>query len=205
MELESSALLQNYYQEAGLHQEFGVKKMAHGGWEDPSCQLRGHFLGHWLSAAALRYNEVGDEELLSKANSIVHELKICQTENGGQWAAAVPEKIVSETIQDLHSETLTSAELRAKTKAAMRNPTEMQNIGLIAGAIHGDVSAFNEIVKELYDAEPDETNIKAYKKYTDIVDSLSHKGVLTNAEVENLISKIADYYRDKFNPNVKEA
>lgn len=92
MELESPALLQNYYQEAGLHQEFGVKKMAHGGWEDPSCQLRGHFLGHWLSAAAIRYNEVSDEELLSKANAIVHELKICQIENGGKWAAAVPEK-----------------------------------------------------------------------------------------------------------------
>ena len=92
MELTSPALLQNYYQEAGLHQNFGVKMMAHGGWEDPSCQLRGHFLGHWLSAAAMRYAENGDEELISKANAIVHELKVCQTENGGQWVAAVPEK-----------------------------------------------------------------------------------------------------------------
>ena len=92
MELTNAGLLQNYYHEAGLHQNFGSKTMPHGGWEDPSCQLRGHFLGHWLSAAALHYAETGDEELLAKANTIVHELKICQRENGGLWAAAIPEK-----------------------------------------------------------------------------------------------------------------
>ena len=91
-ELKSPALLQNFYQEAGINQNFGSKFMAHTGWEDPSCQLRGHFLGHYLSACAIRYNENGDEELLAKANHIVHELKRCQNENGGLWAASIPEK-----------------------------------------------------------------------------------------------------------------
>ncbi|MBR6365471.1 MAG: glycoside hydrolase family 127 protein [Lachnospiraceae bacterium] len=91
-ELTDAALLQNYYQEAGLHQNFGSKAMAHGGWEDPSCQLRGHFLGHFLSAAAMNYAETGDEELLAKANFIVGELKHCQAENGAGWVAAIPEK-----------------------------------------------------------------------------------------------------------------
>lgn len=92
MELDSAALLQNYYLEAGIGQVFGAKSMKHGGWEDPSCQLRGHFLGHFLSACAIRYNETKDEELLAKANAIVHELSICQKENGGIWAASIPEK-----------------------------------------------------------------------------------------------------------------
>lgn len=92
MELQSSALLQNFYQEAGLNQNFGSKHMAHTGWEDPSCQLRGHFLGHFLSAVAVRYDATGDEELKTKADGIVHELKRCQTENGGEWAASIPEK-----------------------------------------------------------------------------------------------------------------
>lgn len=92
MELQSDALLQNFYQEAGLHQNFGSKSMAHGGWEDPTCQLRGHFLGHWLSAAAMRYFEIGDEEILAKAKHVVHELKKCQDENGGIWVASIPEK-----------------------------------------------------------------------------------------------------------------
>ena len=91
-ELKSPALLQNFYQEAGINQNYGSKHMAHTGWEDPSCQLRGHFLGHYLSACAMRYFETGDEELLAKTNHIVHELKRCQVENGGLWAASIPEK-----------------------------------------------------------------------------------------------------------------
>lgn len=91
-ELTNAGLLQNYYQEAGLAQNFGAKAMAHRGWEDPSCQLRGHFTGHFLSACAMRYAETGDAELKAKADAIVHELAICQRENGGEWAASIPEK-----------------------------------------------------------------------------------------------------------------
>ena len=92
LELDAQNLLQNYYQEAGLHQNYGGKKIAHTGWEDPTCQLRGHFLGHYLSAVAVRYYETGDEVLRAKGDYIVHELKKCQTENGGLWAASIPEK-----------------------------------------------------------------------------------------------------------------
>lgn len=92
MELDSEALLQNYYLEAGIGQVFGGKVMRHTGWEDPSCQLRGHFLGHYLSAAAMKVYETGDKEMLAKAETIVHELRLCQIENGGLWAASIPEK-----------------------------------------------------------------------------------------------------------------
>ncbi len=91
-ELTNAGLLQNYYQEAGLAQNFGAKAMAHHGWEDPSCQLRGHFLGHFLSACAMRVAATGDVELKAKADAIVHELARCQEENGGTWAASIPEK-----------------------------------------------------------------------------------------------------------------
>ena len=95
LELTNAGLLQNYYQEAGLAQNFGAKAMAHHGWEDPSCQLRGHFLGHYLSACAMRIAETGDGELQAKADAIVHELARCQEENGGQWAASIPEKYLA--------------------------------------------------------------------------------------------------------------
>ena len=58
MELDSMCLLQNFYLEAGIilpGQQVmpdPSKAKLHWGWEAPSCQLRGHFLGHWLSAAA---------------------------------------------------------------------------------------------------------------------------------------------------------
>jgi len=90
--LRSADLLQNFYLEAGLWSTQDVPERCHGGWEAPTCQLRGHFLGHWLSAAARRCSVVKDPELKGKADFIVSELGRCQRENGGQWAGSIPEK-----------------------------------------------------------------------------------------------------------------
>lgn len=92
MKLEDKYLLRNYLLEAGRISGRGMDPNAMGGWEDPSCQLRGHFLGHWLSAAAIHYHETGDKELRAKAETIVDELDICQKDNGGKWVAPIPEK-----------------------------------------------------------------------------------------------------------------
>ena len=58
MELDTNCLLQNFYLEAGIILP-GLQVVddpatanIHWGWEAPVCQLRGHFLGHWISAAA---------------------------------------------------------------------------------------------------------------------------------------------------------
>ena len=92
MKLENRYLLRNYYHEAGLMPERGIDTNAMGGWEAPSCQLRGHFLGHWLSAAAFRVHETGDREVAAKACALVDELARCQKENGDGWAGPIPEK-----------------------------------------------------------------------------------------------------------------
>jgi len=92
MELTSNNLLHNYELEATLVTEPYLPENMHGGWESPTCQLRGHFLGHWLSAAAMRIYETDDAELKAKADAIVKRLKTCQEANGGGWAASIPEK-----------------------------------------------------------------------------------------------------------------
>ena len=92
LSLKSSSLLQNHYLEAGLWGPIGKPEDAHWGWESPTCQIRGEFLGHWLSAAAHIYASTGDQELKGKADFIVSEVARCQTENGGEWAAPIPEK-----------------------------------------------------------------------------------------------------------------
>jgi DUF1680 family protein len=92
LSLNSENLLQNYYLEAGLWSLPGQPENCHWGWESPTCQLRGHFLGHWLSAAARLYTNQGDLELKGKADRIVSELGRCQVKNGGQWAGSIPEK-----------------------------------------------------------------------------------------------------------------
>lgn len=92
MKLTSDNLLFNYRLEAGRFWGRGIPEGAHDGWESPVCQLRGHFMGHWLSAAAIRYDETGDMELKTKADMIIEELAECQKDNGGQWAGPIPEK-----------------------------------------------------------------------------------------------------------------
>jgi DUF1680 family protein len=101
LSLDNEKLLQNFYLEAGLTQaSFRASSMGdtgygddwHWGWESPTCQLRGHFLGHWLSAAAQAWASNGDAEMKAKADVIVSGLGRCQKENGGEWAGSIPEK-----------------------------------------------------------------------------------------------------------------
>lgn len=92
MSLDSDNLLRNFYLEAGLWSTQGKPEHIHWGWESPCCQVRGHFLGHWLSAAAQAFATTGDGEIKGKADRIVSELARCQQANGGQWAGSIPEK-----------------------------------------------------------------------------------------------------------------
>jgi len=92
MKLETRYLLRSYLHEAGRLSGRGHDMNALNGWEDLSCQLRGHFLGHWLSAAALNYEATGDGELKAKTETILKELEACQQDNGGEWVCPIPEK-----------------------------------------------------------------------------------------------------------------
>ncbi|MBQ5852422.1 MAG: glycoside hydrolase family 127 protein [Lachnospiraceae bacterium] len=98
MELKNMALLQNFYLEAGVIMP-GVQSVPdpskldlHWGWEAPMCQLRGHFLGHWLSAASMIYATYGGRELKAKLDTIIEELGKCQKLNGGEWIGSIPQK-----------------------------------------------------------------------------------------------------------------
>lgn len=92
LSLDTANLLQDYYLEAGLWSSSQKPENIHWGWESPTSQLRGHFLGHWLSAAARIYASTGDTEVKGKADRIISELARCQKENGGEWAGSIPEK-----------------------------------------------------------------------------------------------------------------
>lgn len=46
----------------------------YGGWEGPDVELRGHSLGHYLSACALMYSSTADQRLKARAEGIVAEL-----------------------------------------------------------------------------------------------------------------------------------
>jgi DUF1680 family protein len=66
-----------------------------GGWEQPengkrSSELRGHFVGHYLSASALVYASTGATDVKSQADSMVAELAKCQQRLGGTYLSAFP-------------------------------------------------------------------------------------------------------------------
>ncbi len=64
-----------------------------GGWENPTCELRGHFTGgHYLSAAALLYASTGDEEIKKKGDELVAILAQCQQAHGNGYLSAFPEE-----------------------------------------------------------------------------------------------------------------
>lgn len=75
LELDSTCLLQNFYLEACIQVS---NEHLHWGWEAPTCQLRGHFLGHWLSAAAALSSSDKDRTLKCKLDNIISELARCQ-------------------------------------------------------------------------------------------------------------------------------
>src|SRR5262245_33152847 len=72
--LEPDRLLHTFRHNVGI--ETGAKP--YGGWEGPNVELRGHSLGHYLTACALAFEATGDERLKQRALSITAELRKLQ-------------------------------------------------------------------------------------------------------------------------------
>jgi DUF1680 family protein len=70
LSLDGDRLLHMFRVTAGLPSS----AKPYGGWEEPKVELRGHSLGHYLSACSLMFASTGDERLKAKAESIVAEL-----------------------------------------------------------------------------------------------------------------------------------
>ncbi|KRF19371.1 beta-L-arabinofuranosidase domain-containing protein [Paenibacillus sp. Soil787] len=108
MSLTELNLLRNYYIEAGLWSYSGSGGTTpgittcegqpegwHWGWEAVTSELRGHFLGHWLSAAAMIIVQSDDVRVKVKADYIINELSRCQQANGGEWLGPFPESYLT--------------------------------------------------------------------------------------------------------------
>ncbi len=92
LRLDPDRLLHTFRLNAGLP----TAAQPLGGWEGPDVELRGHSLGHYLSACALMFEASGDERLKQRALVIVAELAKVQralTVRGANagYLAAFPE------------------------------------------------------------------------------------------------------------------
>lgn len=87
MRLPNDRLLHNFRVNAGLPSS--AKPL--GGWETPAGELRGHFVGHYLSACALLYAATGDAAIKSKTDELVAVLAACQAAlNQNGYLSAFP-------------------------------------------------------------------------------------------------------------------
>lgn len=91
LRLKTENLLQNHMLEAGMRVDTPLDQM-HLGWESPNCQLRGHFVGHWISSMAHFAADDNDPVARQRVIGAVDELKQCQDFNGDGWVGSIPEK-----------------------------------------------------------------------------------------------------------------
>ncbi len=89
LSLDADRLLHMFRVTAGLP----APGRAYGGWE--GAELRGHTMGHYLSACALMHASTGDERLKARVDMVVGELAKCQKALGpGGYLSAFPESFI---------------------------------------------------------------------------------------------------------------
>ena len=95
LSLDPERLLVMFRSTAGIF-SYSAYVQAYGGWESPTSGLRGHTMGHYLSACAMMYASTGDERLKQRTDYLVGELAKVQerlAENGchAGYLSAFPE------------------------------------------------------------------------------------------------------------------
>ncbi|MFT3784446.1 MAG: glycoside hydrolase family 127 protein [Nibricoccus sp.] len=77
LSLDPDRLLHTFRLNVGLP----TSAQPYGGWESPDVELRGHSLGHYLSACALMYRTTGDAAFKQRVDTIIAALAQCQAES----------------------------------------------------------------------------------------------------------------------------
>ncbi len=99
--ITSQQALHNFRTTVGMYSapEGGYDTMQKmGGWESPDCDLRGHAVGHLLSAYALLYASTGDSLYHLKGDSLVQGIRSCQRYTGTGYVSAFPEGLIDRNI-----------------------------------------------------------------------------------------------------------
>ncbi|XP_010492033.1 PREDICTED: uncharacterized protein LOC104769505 [Camelina sativa] len=84
--LDVDGLAWSFRKEAGLD----APGNHYGGWESPDKELRGHFVGHYLSATAYMWASTHNDTLKAKMSALVSALSECQQKVGTGYLSAFP-------------------------------------------------------------------------------------------------------------------
>ncbi|KAI9100252.1 hypothetical protein K1719_024470 [Acacia pycnantha] len=87
--LDVDSMLWNFRKTAGL----ATPDEPYGGWETPNKELRGHFVGHYLSASAQMWASTHNDTLKEKMLALVTGLSVCQEKLGTGYLSAFPSEL----------------------------------------------------------------------------------------------------------------
>ncbi|XP_045826706.1 uncharacterized protein LOC123918661 isoform X1 [Trifolium pratense] len=94
--LDVDRLLWSFRKTAGLP----TPGTPYGGWEVPDIEIRGHFVGHYLSASALMWASTKNDTLKGKMTALVAGLSACQEKIGTGYLSAYPSEFF-DRLEDL--------------------------------------------------------------------------------------------------------
>ncbi|KAL2238630.1 UNVERIFIED_CONTAM: hypothetical protein Sindi_1054700 [Sesamum indicum] len=87
--LDVDRLVWSFRKTAGLE----TPGQPYGGWESPNIELRGHFVGHYMSASAQMWASTHNDSLKEKMNAVVSVLSACQEKIGTGYLSAFPSEL----------------------------------------------------------------------------------------------------------------
>lgn len=87
--LDVDSLVWSFRKTAGLE----TPGDPYGGWEAPGVELRGHFVGHYLSASAFMWASTHNDSLKQKMSAVVSALSACQETMGSGYLSAFPSEL----------------------------------------------------------------------------------------------------------------
>lgn len=188
--IDPDRLLHNFRVNAGLPSD----ALPLGGWEAPKIGLRGHFVGHYLSALAKRYRNSGDKNVKRRLDYMVDVLKQCQDKIGtgrltafhekdfetlesrfsGVWAPYYTYHKMMQGLYDAYALAgnkkaygmlLRMAEYVAKRMDKLDSSTLEKLLDTTAANPANEAGAMNEVIYKLYSLTGDDAYLRLAQKF----------------------------------------
>ena len=194
LSLDPDRLLHNFRVNAGLPST--AKPL--GGWEEPKCELRGHSLGHYLSACALMYASTGDAKLKQQGDYLVAELAKCQAKFPSGYLSAYPEEFIERvetgkrvwapwyTLHKIYQGLLDmyvlcdnarALEVLKKACAWIQSRTDKLDDARMENMLRNEHGGMNDVLAELYAVTGEEKYLKLSQRFNHhaVLDPLSRR------------------------------
>jgi uncharacterized protein len=220
LSLDQDRLLHNFRVTAGLPSNAEPL----GGWEAPDVELRGHSVGHYLSAVSIMFASTGDARFKERADKLVSELAKIQTAEAARfhpgYLSAFPEEFFDRvdtrqrvwapyyTIHKIMAGLLDAYQLTGNAQALDVLKKQADWVGFRVNrltdeqqqrALDTEFGGMNDVLANLYSVTGDAKYLETAKRFEHrrILDPLA-KGIdpLDNIHANTQIPKIIGVARE---------